>query len=164
MLSPEVVKDLRLDQVALLEDDDEESQQQEGDVTAPLGELVTSTNKVDNRFTEIRTKWTTEKNGTFHNYNLRLCDDQEGVLYYKGMIAVPQNQIRLVIQEVHSRREVGHAGIKKTVAAIKRNYQWPGIQGDVTRFINNCHDCRRSKPPHEAPAGLLQPLPIPQRP
>lgn len=35
---------------------------------------------------------------------------------------------------------------------------------DTTHFINNCSLCQTTKVSHQAPAGLLQPLPIPQRP
>jgi len=54
--------------------------------------------------------------------------------------------------------------MKKTLAAVKSSYRWPTVYEDTKRFIDNCHDCRRAKPRHESPAGLLTPLPIPDRP
>lgn len=35
---------------------------------------------------------------------------------------------------------------------------------DATTFVKNCTICNTSKTPRKLPAGLLQPLPIPQRP
>ena len=34
----------------------------------------------------------------------------------------------------------------------------------VAQFVRNCHDCKRSKPEHHAPHGVLRPLLIPNRP
>ncbi len=35
---------------------------------------------------------------------------------------------------------------------------------DTATFVNNCTACSTSKPSRHLPAGLLQPLPVPQRP
>ena len=37
------------------------------------------------------------------------------------------------------------------------------MTGDINRFINNCHTCRRGKAPREKKHGLLEPLPIPEQ-
>jgi len=47
---------------------------------------------------------------------------------------------------------------------LKDRYYWPRMDLTVQRYIQNCHVCRRSKPSRETYNGLLQPLPIPQRP
>jgi len=47
---------------------------------------------------------------------------------------------------------------------LKDQYYWPRMDLTVQRYIQNCHICRRSKPSRETYNGLLQPLPIPQRP
>jgi len=38
------------------------------------------------------------------------------------------------------------------------------VYKDTKRFINNYYNYRRAKPRYKSPAGLLTPLPIPDRP
>ena len=41
---------------------------------------------------------------------------------------------------------------------------WPGLQKFVVEYINSCTNCGRSKVPRHKPYGLLQQLPIPEKP
>ncbi|KAL0185666.1 hypothetical protein M9458_017336, partial [Cirrhinus mrigala] len=43
-------------------------------------------------------------------------------------------------------------------------FWWPTVRSDTIQFVRNCAICNASKVPHRLPAGLLQPLPVPQRP
>ncbi|KAL0186168.1 hypothetical protein M9458_017838, partial [Cirrhinus mrigala] len=43
-------------------------------------------------------------------------------------------------------------------------FWWPTVRPDTIQFVCNCAICNASKVPHRLPAGLLQPLPVPQRP
>ncbi|KAI2643953.1 Transposon Tf2-9 polyprotein [Labeo rohita] len=43
-------------------------------------------------------------------------------------------------------------------------FWWPTLNKDVIQFVNQCPTCNIPKTSHQRPAGLLQPLPIPQRP
>ncbi len=65
---------------------------------------------------------------------------------------------------VHSIPSSGHPGITATLQLMNNRFWWPSIQTDTITFIKNCDVCNISKSPHQLPAGLLQPLPIPQRP
>ena len=38
------------------------------------------------------------------------------------------------------------------------------MKRDVAQFIKHCHSCQTNKPLNQLPAGLLQPLPVPDRP
>jgi len=60
--------------------------------------------------------------------------------------------------------EVGHSGLKKTYVAMRASYRWPTNYEDTKRYIDNYYNYRRAKPRHEAPAGLLTPLLILNRP
>jgi len=102
--------------------------------------------------------------GKLYGYSLSSCETLNGLLYYKGRLAVPNSLRRQVIQEIHSGFEIGHSGIKKTLIAVKSSFRWPTVYEDTKRSIDNCHERRRAKPRHEAPAGLLTPFPIPDRP
>ena len=45
---------------------------------------------------------------------------------------------------------------------IRQKYWWSKMKQDIARYIEECDVCRRVKAEHQKPAGLLQPLPIPE--
>lgn len=54
----------------------------------------------------------------------------------------------------------GHAGIKKTYAALHLKYFWPGMYQQVYSYVISCDECQRAKrPAHKQPAPLM-PLPV----
>ena len=55
-------------------------------------------------------------------------------------------------------------GAKRTAEIIRRHFTWPGMLGEVRRFIKSCNSCQRNKPDAPGQKGLLQPLPIPDKP
>ncbi len=77
---------------------------------------------------------------------------------------VPQPLRQRVLSLVHSIPSSGHPAITATLQLLNNRFWWPSIQTDTITFIKNCDICNISKSPHQLPAGLLQPLPIPQRP
>uniref|UniRef100_A0A673KGR5 Gypsy retrotransposon integrase-like protein 1 n=1 Tax=Sinocyclocheilus rhinocerous TaxID=307959 RepID=A0A673KGR5_9TELE len=77
---------------------------------------------------------------------------------------VPQALRQRVIQLVHSTPGSGHPGIAATLQLLNNRFWWPTLQAETIVFIRDCATCNITKSPHQLPAGLLQPLPIPQRP
>ncbi|KAL0173462.1 hypothetical protein M9458_029430 [Cirrhinus mrigala] len=69
-----------------------------------------------------------------------------------------------VLAEVHSVSSSGHPGIEATLHLISNRFWWSTLRQDTINFIRNCTICNTSKVPRHLPAGLLQPLPLPQRP
>src|SRR3954469_22251873 len=45
---------------------------------------------------------------------------------------------------------------------IRQKDWWSNMKQDIARYIEECDVCRRVKAEHQKPAGLLQPLPIPE--
>jgi len=95
-----------------------------------------------------------------YSYSLTSCETLNGLLYYKGYLAILNSLRRQVIQEIYNGFEIGYSGIKKTLIIVKSLFRWPTIYKDTKRFIDNYYKCRRAKPRYKAPAGLLIPLPI----
>ena len=58
----------------------------------------------------------------------------------------------------------GHLGQEKTLNLVKRHFYWPGMVKDVEDFVRSCDICQRTKKVTQQPAGLLQPIPPPNRP
>ncbi len=77
---------------------------------------------------------------------------------------VPQVLRQRVMQLVYSNPSSGHPGIAATLQLLSNQFLWSTLRTDTITFIQNCTVCNTSKSPHQLPAGLLQPLPIPQRP
>jgi hypothetical protein len=45
---------------------------------------------------------------------------------------------------------------------LKTRYWWKGMKKDIAQHVAQCDTCQRTKAEHQKPAGLLQPLPIPE--
>lgn len=77
---------------------------------------------------------------------------------------VPDSARSQVLQWGHSSKLSCHPGFHRTYSFIKQKFWWPSMQQDTREFVSSCSVCARSKSSHQAPAGLLNPLPIPMRP
>ncbi|KAJ8751836.1 hypothetical protein K2173_026032 [Erythroxylum novogranatense] len=67
----------------------------------------------------------------------------------KVLLSPSSPLIPVILAELHASAVGGHFGFHKTLARVQ--------------FIRHCDICQRNKTDHLAPAGLLQPLPIPDR-
>ena len=65
---------------------------------------------------------------------------------------------------MHASPIVGHAGFDKTIQRARKDFVWPGMKSDVKKFIRECDISQRVKAENLSPVGLLQPLPILDRP
>ncbi|XP_017621263.1 uncharacterized protein LOC108465452 [Gossypium arboreum] len=69
-----------------------------------------------------------------------------------------------VMKECHDSRWAGHLGIHRTLALLKDRYYWPHMGEDVETYMKTCLVCQQDEVELKSPVGLLQPLPIPERP
>ncbi len=77
---------------------------------------------------------------------------------------VPEALRERIITQAHTSLSSGHPGINATIQLLQNQFWWPSLRKDTINLICQCHICNTQKPSHLLPAGLLQPLPIPQRP
>jgi hypothetical protein len=89
---------------------------------------------------------------------------QQGLLLYKKRLYIGESLKHHVLYFVHATPLAGHAGYDKTIHKARKDFYWPGMKTNVKRFIRECDVCQRVKAENISPAGLLQPLPIPERP
>ncbi|KAI2659483.1 Transposon Tf2-9 polyprotein [Labeo rohita] len=82
----------------------------------------------------------------------------------QGKLFVPEPLRNRLLTQVHETPSSGHPGIDATIHLLRNRFWWPTLVKETIRFINNCPTCQTSKPSKHLPAGLLQPLPLPQRP
>ncbi len=90
--------------------------------------------------------------------------DDEGFLLFDNLIYVPKSLRTRVLELHHDSISAGHFGIKKTSELISRNFWWPKLLNDVTKFVKSCEICCKSKIPRHKPYGFLSPLSTPERP
>lgn len=77
------------------------------------------------------------------------------------MLAASSTWIPKFLQEFHASPMGGHSGVYRTYCRLAQSLFWIGMKGTVTVFVAACHICQCSKYQASSPAGLLQPLPIP---
>ncbi|KAI2650806.1 Transposon Tf2-6 polyprotein [Labeo rohita] len=85
--------------------------------------------------------------------------DCPGNLTYVPAVLRPR-----ILSEVHTTPSSGHPGIEATLDLLRNRFWWPTMRHDTTNFVKNCVTCCTTKTPRQLPAGLLQPLPVPNCP
>jgi hypothetical protein len=68
----------------------------------------------------------------------------------------------LILREAHDSAYSIHPGSTKMYKDLKTHYWWYGMKRDIAEYVSLCDTCQRVKAEHQRPAGLLQPLKIPE--
>ncbi|XP_073153876.1 uncharacterized protein [Henckelia pumila] len=88
----------------------------------------------------------------------------DDIVRHRGRMWVPStDQLREdIMSEAHASPYSIHPGSTKMYRDLRTLYWWPGMKGDIGRFVSECLTCQQVKAEHQRPAGLLRPLPIPE--
>ena len=92
---------------------------------------------------------------------------EKSFLYYKHHRLYIPNDAALrtrILAECHDVPTSGHLGKDKTIEQVKRRFYWPRMDVEITQYVTGCDECQRNKPSQQSKMGLMQPLPIPDRP
>ncbi|KAL4586656.1 hypothetical protein LXL04_011298 [Taraxacum kok-saghyz] len=86
-----------------------------------------------------------------------------GKLYHKGKLVIPASSkwVQQLIAEFHDNPSGGHSGFYRTYHRLAAHIYWIGMTKSIKAYVQACDACQRYKNSTLAPAGLLQPLPIP---
>ena len=80
--------------------------------------------------------------------------ERQGVLYRKVQDEFEGDQLQLimpsklqsmVLTELHDK--LGHQGIERTLALVRKRYYWPSLSQDVTKWCTQCERCVIAKAP-----------------
>eukprot|EP00253_Pinus_taeda_P017239 PITA_17239 len=87
-----------------------------------------------------------------------------GMLCFQKKIYIPnQSSIKeKILDENHRSPYAGHPSYQKLITSLRKEYYWPGMKKDVVEYLARCLECQQVKAEHQHPAGLLQPIPIPE--
>ncbi|WVZ76435.1 hypothetical protein U9M48_024411 [Paspalum notatum var. saurae] len=91
-------------------------------------------------------------------------EDEQGTIWYKNRICVPDvDSIRmLILSEAHDTAYSIHSGSTKMYYDLKDRFWWYGMKRAVAEYVAVRDTCQRVKAEYQRPAGLLQPLKIPE--
>ena len=67
-----------------------------------------------------------------------------------------------LLRAFHDLPIAGHSGYFKTYKLVQER-TWKVLKTDVLQYVRECSVCQQNKQEHTYPAGLLQPLPIPDK-
>lgn len=138
-----------------------EDEQKEGQVLAiscPIPNWTEAVREETNSLPEIKEKVQLVNSGEA----LGPWEYRDGILFFKGRIYLSKNSVLIsdIIEQYHNST---HEGFHKTLQRIRSTFYSPNLRNKVRSFIQQCEVCQRHKAENTLPAGLLQPLPIPNR-
>ena len=83
------------------------------------------------------------RNNTREKEVIQALKKEDGVVYMKGKVYVPNNKkIRKeILKENHDLVDMGHPGQQRMLELLKRTYWWPGLQEDVRKYVQGCFKC-----------------------
>ena len=127
------------------------------EITPALMEEIKAAQKSDEGIQEIKERIPQGKAKSFHI-------DEQGTLWFDGRICVPdqENLRQQILREAHESAYSIHLGGTKMYQDLQETFWWPGMRRDIAYYVACCDICNRVKAEHQKPAGLLQPLPVPQ--
>jgi hypothetical protein len=86
------------------------------------------------------------------------------MVWFKDRLCVPNIKLirELILKEAHETAFSIHPGSEKMYQDLKKRFWWYGMKSEIVEYVVVCDSCQRIKAEHQRPAGLLQPLQIPQ--
>ncbi|KAL2226504.1 UNVERIFIED_CONTAM: Transposon Tf2-12 polyprotein, partial [Sesamum indicum] len=89
---------------------------------------------------------------------------EDGTLFNEKRICVPNvEELRLeIMHEAHYAPYAMHPCSTKMYRDLRPYYWWPTMKKIVAEFVAKCLTCQQVKAEHQAPAGKLHPLTIPE--
>jgi hypothetical protein len=127
------------------------------EVESTLEEEIRKGQGSDEKIKEIKTLIVLGKAPDF-------TEDDQGTIWFKKRICVPEIEHlpQLILREAHDSAYSIHPGSTKMYQDLKEKYWWYGLKRYVATYVALCDVCQRVKAEHQRPAGLLQPLKVPE--
>ncbi|KAL5538466.1 hypothetical protein UlMin_045568 [Ulmus minor] len=122
-----------------------------------LDKGIQGTQELDPELNRIREA---VKNGTNTEFSL----SSDGILNLRGRICIPNDEElrKQLLEEAHTTPYSVHPGATKMYKDMKQGFWWSGMKKDVADYVAKCLVCQKIKAEHQRPAGVLQPIEIPE--
>jgi hypothetical protein len=128
------------------------------EVKFTLEDQVREAQKNDTGIEEIRAK--IKSAGEAPEYK----EDESGSIWFRDRLLVP-NQKELkdaIMKEAHDTSYSIHPGSTKMYHDLRGSFWWSSMKREIAEYVSRCDVCRSVKAEHQKPAGLLQPLKVPE--
>jgi len=91
---------------------------------------------------------------------------RDGYLFFGNRLYVPKTSglRRHLLKECHDSPWAGHPGQRRSLALLERGFFWEKMWEEMEEYVHTCIICQQDKSNTQRQGGLLQPLPIPERP
>jgi hypothetical protein len=89
--------------------------------------------------------------------------DEQGVLWFDDHLIVPKDRElkNKLMDEAHLSKLSIHPRSSKIYQELRPRYWWTKMKKEIAAYVARCDTCCRVKALHMRPAGLLQPLLVP---
>lgn len=68
---------------------------------------------------------------------------------------LPSHLRHLALKMAHDHPTAAHAGFFKTLRRVAARFVWLGMRADISRYVQGCAICQRTKPRRKKPEGLM---------
>nr|CAH66120.1 OSIGBa0146N20.5 [Oryza sativa] len=91
-------------------------------------------------------------------------EDKQGTVWLGERICVPENKELkdTIMKEAHETLYSIHPGSTKMYQDLKQQFWWASMRREIAEYVALCDVCQRVKAERQKPAGLLQPMKIPE--
>lgn len=109
------------------------------------------------RVTKASESWFEVRNGLLYRYHKNL--KKAGHPTTKQLV-VPKGRRNDVLKIAHDSILSGHLGVQRTTDRILTRFYWPGMHGDIVRYVRSCDRCQRTEPRGKIPKASLEEMPV----
>lgn len=105
----------------------------------------------------INAKTQLSSDGAIREGCFRRCDGihiHDDILMKRNRIIIPEQLKTSLTKEYHSQ---GHFGVEKTLAALKRDFYWVGMENIVKEICSRCEVCARQKRSYQSQVKMQTP-------
>jgi len=105
-------------------------------------------------------------NTKFSQYSLQ----EDGIIMFNNWtgysrVCVPNSLVHEILKEIHDGiTSTAHARYDKMYKRISQIFYWLKMSKDIKKFVYSCPICQQIKHKRHSPYGILQPVPIPNKP
>ena len=69
-----------------------------------------------------------------------LTVESNDILHYRGRLYINKLMIPTILESEHDSKVAGHFGQEMIIWLVRRNFWWPGMDTDITEYIQACPD------------------------
>lgn len=91
---------------------------------------------------------------------------EDNLLRKSGKVYIPNEPalIAEIMRAHHDDPAAGHHAARRTSESIRSRFWWTNMRETIAEYVSECRICQKAAVKRHRPYGLLEPLPVPQKP